>query len=107
MSPWLRAALFGAGFAGAFCLGQLLTRPPTTTPPNVTLVTAAPVPERFIQTPMMEPPAIMPPVGPATSTDELEVNKNDIAFKVIEKSLGIDTTVVDKTKPTPAVLIQA
>jgi hypothetical protein len=107
MSRWLRAALFAAGFAGAFCLGQLLTRPATTTPPNVTLVAAAPVPERSIQTPMMEPPAVMPPIGPPTSPDELEVNKNDIAFKVIEKGLGIETTVVDRSEPPPAVLVQA
>jgi hypothetical protein len=107
MSPWLRAALFAAGFAGAFCLGQLLTRPATTAPPSVTLVAAAPIPERSIQTPMMEPPAIMPPVGPPTSTDELEVNKNDLAFKVIEKGLGIDTTVVDRSEPPPTVLVQA
>lgn len=107
MSPFIRGGLFLAGFAGAVGLGYALKPTPApakAAPPTVVLnIPPAPSESTILHPPRIEPGAeiVIPPPSARDVASE-RVNKNDLAFQVIQQELGIKTTLDDKP---PAVLV--
>jgi hypothetical protein len=107
MSPLIRGGLFVVGFAGAVGLGYALkpaSQPATAADSKPTVVlnvppaSPVPTPSSTVRLPAKiesEPELVIPPPSGRKPADE-PVNKNDLAYKLIEKELGIKTTLDDK-----------
>jgi hypothetical protein len=119
MFPLLRGSLVVAGLAGAFAAGYFLKPAPAISraaePPGKPVsawtphpTPPAPGPATTIQVLEIRVPDGTPAVKPATVLAPPEkIDPNDPAFRMIRDSLGIKTTVLDKSEPLPPVLTDA